>query len=78
MTFNEIQKLFLAQNNGNDIVTLVDFETDEVFRTCKIKELNRIPRIRQIAYGFASRHFSPKENQFVDGFFIYCKRAYVI
>lgn len=78
MTFDAIQKLFLAQNNGNDIVTLVDFETNEIFRTCKIKELKKVPLVERFAYGFASRFFSPKENQFVDGFFIYCKRAYVI
>lgn len=78
ITFTILQDMFSEVNNKNDTVTLVDYETGDVFRTCKIKELRKVPLVEPFAYGFSSRLFDYKKNEFTDGFYIYVKKKYVI
>lgn len=75
MTLTKLIELFSKYGNSNDIVTLVDNDTLELFWTGKIKEvLKSKPFISNTITGFSSRLFVAKKNSFMDGFFIYVNR----
>lgn len=78
MGFDVIKRYFANYNNDNDIVHLVDKDTDEVFWSGKIRDINNAKQVDRHVVGFAARHFQPKVNQYVDGLYLYVRRIFVL
>lgn len=76
MGFDYFIQLFKKYNNLCDVVHILDADSGEYICQSKVKDLKENLKVIKSVRGLASRGFVPKQNEYVDGVFIYCTVRY--